>query len=406
MRVTTAFNRMLAIPGASVRSVEFGPDGIVIGVRRRARRHRCPCGFSTRARYDYSIRRWRHLDAASCKLWLEAEVSRVDCSDCGRVRTEEVPWARPGARHSRDFENVVAWLCQRTDKTTVSTLLRCAWKTVDSIVMRVVDDHLDDTRLDDLFNLGVDEISYKRGHQYLSIIADHDTGDVVWVAEGRNQQALTDFFEALGPERCEQVQAISMDMATIWRDPCQQFIPHADLCFDPFHVIAWANRALDDVYKSAAREHGTGTGDRDWRKMRYALRAGAERLDTTHHDLLNRLRRTRYRLWRAWELKERLRDLYRVIDPTDARAHLKAWCTAALRSRIPQLTTLARRIRKHFDGIIAAVEHGLSNSRLEGINSKIRLINRRAHGHRTAKALAASIYLCLGGITIQLPTQT
>ena len=214
MRVTTAFNRMLDLPGASVRSVTFDPDGIVIEVRRRARRHRCPCGFTTRTRYDTSRRRWRHLDAAACKLWIEAEVARVECRDCGRVRTEELPWARPGARHSRDFENVVAWLCQRTDKTTVSTLLRCAWKTVDSIVQRVVDEHLDDSRLDDLFNLGVDEISYKRGHRYLSIIADHDTGDVVWVAEGRNQQALAGFFEALGPERCQQVQAISMDMAT------------------------------------------------------------------------------------------------------------------------------------------------------------------------------------------------
>lgn len=406
MRVTTAFNRMLDLPGAWVRSVTFAPEGIVVGVSRRGRLHRCPCGFTTRARYDTSTRRWRHLDAAACKLWLEADLARVECADCGRVRTEEVPWARPGARHTRDFENVVAWLCQRSDKTTVSTLLRCAWKTVDAIVVRVVDEHLDDSRLDDLFNLGVDEISYKRGHQYLSIIADHDTGNVVWVAEGRNQQALTGFFEALGPQRCQQVQAISMDMATVWREPCNQFIPQADLCFDPFHVIAWTNKALDDVYKSAAREHGTGTGDREWRKMRYALRAGAERLDTTHQELLNKLRRTRYRLWRAWELKEDLRALYRDIEPTDARAYLTAWCTTALRSRIPELATLVRRIRKHLDGIIAAVEHGLSNSRLEGINSKVRLINRRAHGHRTAQALAANIYLCLGGITIKLPTQT
>jgi transposase len=405
VRVSTAFNRMLVIPGAWVASVAFTDDGIVVGLRRRRRTHHCPCGSVTRARYDVSTRRWRHLDAAACRLWLQADIARIDCRSCGRVRTEEVPWARPGARHSRDFEDVVAWLCQRADKTTVSQLMRCSWKAVDAIVRRVVDDHLDDNRLNNLVNLGIDEISYKRGHRYLTVIADHDSGKVVWVGQGRSQSILNGFIDELGPERCTQVKAFSMDMATIWREPIRTAMPQAELCFDPFHVITWANRALDDVYKTTAREYGTGTGDKNWRKTRYALRAGHERLDTNHRDLLNQLRRTRYRLWRAWELKEHLRNLYRIIEPNEARHYLQRWCTAASRSRIPQFLTLARRIRNHFDGIVAAVEHGLSNSRLEGINSKIRLINRRAHGHRTADALAASIYLCLGGITILLPTQ-
>ena len=145
----------------------------------------------------------------------------------------------------------------------------------------MVDEHLDDTRLDGVFNLGVDEISYKRGHQYLTVVADHDSGRVLYVAKGRNQAALQAFFDQLGPERCAQVQAISMDMAPIWREPCATSIPQAALCFDPFHVIRWANLALDAVYKNMSRQHGTGTGDRDWRRTRYALRAGAERLDDT-----------------------------------------------------------------------------------------------------------------------------
>lgn len=182
--------------------------------------------------------------------------------------------------------------------------------------------------------------------------------------------------------------------------------PQAAICFDPFHVIRWANLALDAVYKAMSREHGTGTGDRDWRRTRYALRAGAERLDDNHHDLLRRLRRNRYALWRAWELKERLRDLYRSVDPATARTHLRAWCRSAQRSRLKPFINLARQIRKHFDGIVNAVEHGLSNSRLEGINAKIRLINRRGYGHPKAEHLAAMIHLCLGGITIPLPTET
>ena len=107
-------------------------------------------------------------------------------------------------------------------------------------------------------------------------------------------------------------------MASIWRDPCAWFIPQAAICFDPFHVVRLANLALDAVYKNVSRQYGTGTGDRDWRRTRYALRAGVERLDDRHHELLMRLRRTRYSLWRAWDLKERLRDLYQPPVPVSA----------------------------------------------------------------------------------------
>jgi transposase len=400
VRVCTAFNRMLSIDGASVVSVAFAPEGIVVGVRQRARRHRCPCGRRAPG-YDHSTRRWRHLDAAGTKLWLQAEIWRVNCRACGRVRTEQVPWARPGARLSRDLEDVIGWLAQRTDKTSVCQLLRVAWETVQGVVMRVVADHLDTDRLNDVFNLGVDEISYKRGHQYLTVIANHDTGRVLHVAEGRNKAALQGFFDQLGPERCAQVRAISMDMAPIWREPCQRSIPQAAICFDPFHIIRWANLALDAVYKT----NGRGTGDRQWRLVRYALRAGVERLEPQHHDLIRALRRSRYALWRAWDLKERLRALYRLGDPTEARAYLKSWIRSAERSRLKPFVNLARQIRRHFDGVIAAVEHQLSNSRLEGINAKIRLINKRGYGHPKSAHIIAMIHLCLGGITITLPTE-
>ncbi len=120
-------------------------------------------------------------------MWLQAEVRRLDCRRCARVRTEEVPWARPRARHSRDFEDVVAWLAQHTDKSTISTLLRSSWETVDGIITRVVGEQINSTRLAGLVRIGVGEVSYRKGHQYLTVVADHDQGGrVVWAAEGRN----------------------------------------------------------------------------------------------------------------------------------------------------------------------------------------------------------------------------
>jgi transposase len=181
VRATTAFNKLLAIPGASVAGVAFTPTGIVVLLRRRARRLRCPCGWSTGAVDDRSTRRWRHLDLGTPRLYLEAEIRRLACRRCRRVRTETVPWARPGARFTRDFEDVVAYLAQRTDKTTITRLLRCSWAAVAAIVVRVVAVHLDDQRLDGLYRIGVDEVSYRKGHRYLTVVADHDRdGAVVW----------------------------------------------------------------------------------------------------------------------------------------------------------------------------------------------------------------------------------
>jgi transposase len=148
VRATTAFNKMLAIPGANVAEVQFTPSGIVVGLRRRGGRLHCPCGWSTRAIDDRSIRRWRHLDLGAVRLCLQAEIRRLACRRCQRVRTETVPWARPGARFTRDFEDVVAYLAQRTDKTTITRLLRCSWEAVAAITVRVVAAHLDDTRLE------------------------------------------------------------------------------------------------------------------------------------------------------------------------------------------------------------------------------------------------------------------
>lgn len=172
MRVSTAFNKMLGIPGAGVKTVSFAPEGIVVGLCRRSKRLHCPCGFQTPSVYDRSTRRWRHLDLGASKLYLQAEVRRLWCPRCQKVRTERVPWAREGARFSRDLEDVVAWCAQRMDKTAVARLLRISWSAVARIVVRVVHDHNDARRLDGLFRIGVDEVSWRKGHRYVTVVAD------------------------------------------------------------------------------------------------------------------------------------------------------------------------------------------------------------------------------------------
>jgi len=406
VRVSTAFNKIVGIVGATVASVTFTPEGIVVGLRRRRTKLACPCGWKTRAVYDRHARRWRHLDLAGSKLWLETEIRRLHCRRCQRVRTEEVPWARPGARHSRDLQDLVAYMAQRMDKTTVTRLLRVSWEAVARIVVDVVTDQLDPARLDGLFRIGVDEVSWRKGHRYLTVVADHDrNGAVVWAKEGRDAKTLEAFYVELGEERCAQLEAVSLDMGGAYKKATDARAAHTRQCVDPFHVVKAANEAVDKTRRWAWNVHrGFGLPTSRWvKRTRWALLKDPDTLKESQLAVLHELRRNRSVLYRCWQLKEGVRDLFRLADPADAPHHLDWWLAWACRSRIPAFVTLSRTLRANRDRILAAVELGLSNSKLEGLNSKIRLINHRGYGHHSAAAIIAMIYLCCGGITVELP---
>ena len=406
MRVSTAFNRLLAIPGASVTDVVINVRDVEVTLRPKARLLACPCGKRIQGVYDRRRRRWRHLDLGRCRLWLVYEIRRVNCPDCG-VTTEQLPWARPGARHTRDFEDVVLWLAQRTDRTSVATLMRCAWETVTAIINRGVAELLDQRRLDTLYRIGVDEICYRHPHRYLTIIGDHDSGTVIDIHPGRSKESLANFYTSQPDSVLDQIEAVSMDVSSVYTSATAEHLPEAIICYDGFHLMQWVNRALDRVYAESMTGPGRATmSTGEWKAGRWALRTGENKLSESKRDLVNRIARTNRRIGRAWTLKEQARDLYRYHHPPGtARRLLKAWITAAKRSRIPVFVSLGKRFQTYFQPILAAIELGLSNALLEGINATTRLINARGYGHHSAQTLASMIYLCRGGLHPQLPTR-
>ena len=406
MRVTTAFNCLLALTGARVIDVILGVEGIVVRVALTRRRLVCSrCGQVYRATYDSSFRRWRHLDVAGRRCFIEYELRRVECRDCG-VRVEAVPWARPDARHTRDFENLVAFCAQQMAKSQVQALLRIAWDTVGRIVERVVADHLDERRLAGLVSIGCDELSYRRGQRYLTNVADHHSGRIIWSAPGRNAQTLQAFFDELG-ERKTSIRAVSIDMSGGYEKAVRAALPDAQIAFDPFHVVALAGRAVDDVRRVEWNAKGKSrTPEGKWLKnVRWALRKAPENLTDRQRVALAQIQQTNAQLYRAYLLKEQLRALYHLDDPAHAPAHLDAWLAWASRSKLAPFVRLARTLRRHRDGILAAVTLRLSNARLEGLHSKVRLLSHRSFGFHSAAPLIALIYLCCAGITINPPLQ-
>jgi transposase len=317
---------------------------------------------------------------------------------------EPVAWARAGSHHSRDFEDTVAWLAQQMAFSPITRLLRVGWRTVAAIVARVVADHLDQARLDGLVCLGVDEIGYRRHHRYLTTVADHVTGAIVWCSPGRNSATLAAFFAELG-DRTASIQAVSIDMSGEYQRAIRAAAPHAQICFDPFHVVRLGARAVDQVRREEWNAHErshTPTG-RWVKSTRWSLLKAPEHQTIRQLATLAEVQRENRRLYRAFLLREELRLLYHLPDPRLAPDHLDAWLAWATRSRLKPFVRLARTLREHRDGILAAIRLGLSNGRLEGLNSKIRLISHRAFGFHSADPLMALVYLCCSAITIALP---
>jgi transposase len=404
VRVTTAFNRMLRLPGASVIDVSFGAEGVIVTVRLRRRRRVCSgCGQLGGQIHGRRLKRWRHLDLGANRCLIECELRRLWCRDCG-ARYEAVPWARAGSRYTRDFEDVVAWLAQQMAKTPIAGLLRIAWDSVGRIVERVIADRLDERRLSGLVAIGVDEISYRRHHRYLTSVVDHRAGAIVWCAAGRNTATLQRFFDELG-ERRHSIRAVSIDMSGGYEKAVRDAIPQAEICFDPFHVVRLAQRAVDQVRRDEWNAHERShTPKGRWIKgTRWSLLKAPAKQSIEQLALLGEVQRANRALYRAFLLKEELRLLYQLDDPALAPDHLAAWLAWASRSRLEPFVRLARTIRRHLDGILAAIRLGLTNGRLEGLNSRIRLISHRSFGFHSAAPLIALVYLCCAGIVIDLP---
>jgi transposase len=405
VRVTIALNRMLGLPGAWVRDVAFGQEAVIVTVVLRAKKPVCSgCGARGLKIKERREKRWRALDLGGLRCVIECRLRRVYCPGCGDVY-EGVPWARAGSRYTREFEDLVAWLAQQMSQTQVERLLRIAWRTVGTILARVVADTLDRHRLDGLRFIGVDEVSYGAEHKFLTCVADHQAGSIVWATEGRNAASLQTFFAGLTDEQKASIKAVSIDMSAGYEKAirAQDGVPHAHVVFDPFHVVQ-LGKAADQVRRDEYNRHGrSATGEGKWIKgTRYSLLKDTAKQTARQLLKLAEVVLTNKRMYRAFLLYGELRYLYKV-PKEQAPERLDARLAWASRSRLKPFVKLARTIRKHKAGVLAAIELNLSNGRLEALNSKVRLISHRAYGFHSANPLIAMIYLCCAGIQIPLP---
>ncbi len=401
MRTTTVLRVLLSLQSVRVLGFEFDGEGLVCDVAPTHRVARCSeCGKRVRRGYDKRLRTWRHVDLGGLKAALRYEIRRVDCRRCG-VKVEQVPWAAAGSSFTLAFEEHAAYLAQQSARTTVTKLMRVAWRTVGKIIQRVVARHQEAAgdRLDGLRLIGVDELSYRRHHKYVTVVVDHERGEIVWASEGKSAATLKRFFDELGADRCRELEAVTIDMSSAFIKAVSEASPRARIIFDRFHVQRLAHDALDEVRREEVRK-AVGDDRSALKRTRWALQKNPWNLLSFEHGKLAHLQKINSPIYRAYLLKEALIAVLDSRQVNVARRKLDEWLGWARRSRLPAFTKLAKTIAKHAEGILGYVQTRANNGRVEGLNSKARTITRRSYGLHSANALIALLFLCCSGVNV------
>jgi len=375
---------------------------LVLDVKPAARTRRCgACGKRCSRGYDHRVRQWRHTDLGETRVFLRYRLARVDCPRCGPT-TERVPWAEHAAWHTSDFEELVAYKAQGADQTRVARDMRISWDTVGHIVSRVVKRLLSvgGDLLDGLRAVGLDDLSYRKGHKYISVVVDHDRGRLVWASEGRSGATIDQFFKELGPERAAKLKFVSIDMSAAYEAAIKTNAPNAVIVFDRFHVQRLAHDALDEVRREIVRELKNTPEGKAVKGTRYSLQRNEVNHTPKDAERISTVMATNAPLYRAYMLKTMLAWILSTATVADAERRLEGWIDWATRSQLKPFVRVGKTIRKHLEGILAYIRTGISNGRSEGFNGKARVITKRAFGFHSAAALIATLYLCCSGLEL------
>ena len=409
MRSTKLWKKLLDVEhivfeGWDIETEPGGREVLVFTVRPdRGHRNRCSrCGRRSPWRdRGEGRRRWRALDAGAMRCYLEADAPRVACPVHGAV-VAAVPWARSGSRFTAAFEDQAAWLCAAMNTTKAAELLRTTWRSLQAIIGRVVADLAGKTdRLAGLRRIGIDELSYRKGQRYIMVVVDHDSGRLVWAAEGRCQDTVRAFFDDLGPERSAALAEVSADGAEWIHDVIAERAPQAKICLDSYHVVEWANKAVGKVRGRLAAEL-KATGQAELAGTRWAVLKKPEDLTTGQRTTIAALAAINSPLYKAYLMKEQLREIYRS-GPDRGKvllAGLISWCS---RCRIPEFVKLGRTLRRFRDLIWNTLETGTTNAKTEATNTHLRALTKRAYGFHGPGALIAMASLTRGGLCPPLP---
>lgn len=358
----------------------------------------CPKCSKACPGYDTRPRRWRHLDTCQLQTLLVADVPRVKCSEHGVVQAA-TPWSDPGSRFTALFERMVIEWLREANFSAVARQLDLSWDEVDGIMSRAVARGL--ARRCELAprRIGLDETSFQKRHEYVTVVTDLDGRRVLAVLDGRTRESVDAHFSALPARLRDGVEVVAMDMWKPYMDAAEKWLPNARVCFDRFHVARHLGDAVNTVRKE---EHKRlrADGDRTLVGTKYLWLESPASMRPERRSLLSQLKGVCTRTGRAWALKEMAAKLWDYVSPGWARRAWTTWAALASRSKLEPMVRAARMVRTHLDGILNAVVLRATNAAAESMNARIQRIKAMACGYRNRERFRNAILFHLGGLDL------
>jgi transposase len=369
-------------------------------VAREGTKFTCPeCG-KVSPRHDHRRREWRHLDTCQFRTILCADVPRVRCEEHG-VHQVHVPWAEPGSGFTALFEAlVIDWLREATI-LAVARRLHLTWDTVAGIQERAVERGLTRRKIETVEFIGVDETSFRKRRDYVTVVTDLLTGVVLDTADGHGKASLEAFYARLTAEQLAGIRAVAMDMHKPYIAATRHHVPDADskICFDRFHVAKHLGDGVNKVRRAEHREL-LAAGDPVLTGTRHTWLRRGDTLDGADREVLEVLRNSSLRTARAWAMKEFAAGLWSYVTPGWARRGWRRLIGWLQRSRLPPMQQVGKMIGRHLWGIVNAVVQGVTNAGSESVNARIQRVKKMACGFRNKKRFRNAILFHLGGLEL------
>lgn len=363
----------------------------------------CPKCKAVCARYDSRRRTWRHLDTCQYRTLLTADVPRVRCDEHG-VHQIEVPWAEPNSRFTAMFESLaIDWL-RETSIAAVARRMRLTWDELDGIQQRAVRRGLARRKQHNLTHVGVDETSFQKRHEYVTVVSDLKRAIVVDVYDGHDEQALSNFYATLSAAELAQIQVVAMDMWRAYIAATRACVPDAEnkIAFDRFHVAGLLNKAVDIVRK---REHSELRKEGDPRLLRtkFLWLMGPQKLESLSAERalqFDALRTSSLKVARAWAIKEAARELWDYVSRGWALKAWTRWLGWAFRSKLEPVRSAAHTVKKYLWGILNAIVFNVTNATAESLNAKIQWVKKNGCGFRNRARFRTAVLFHCGGLDL------
>jgi transposase len=383
--------------------VEGGEGEVEVFIEHDGSPIACPTCELAAPRYDARSRSWRHLDTCQYRTILTAAVPRAKCPKHG-VHQILVPWSEPGGRFTALFERLaISWLLEAST-AAVTRRLRVSWDELDGIMQRAIKRGLARRKVEPLTHLGVDETSFQKRHEYVTVVTDLVRSRVVEVADNHDEEGLKGFYSKLSKRQLSSIRAVAMDMWRPYVKATRDHVPDAELkiAFDRFHVAKHLNGAVNDVRKREHREL-LAEGDDRLLRTKYLWLMGGERrkrLPRERRIQFAELRKCSLKVARAWAMKETARELWSYETRAGAERGWKKWIGWVLRSRLEPMRRSARMVKDHLWGILNAIVLRVTNATSESLNARIQWLKKAACGFRNRARFRAAILFHCGGLDL------